>query len=67
MQERTPQQNLTTDTLLPRTSPESGPETDAPRHGVARYPLAGSQPRYATCRLTSGDTIVTCNDSGVAA
>jgi hypothetical protein len=57
--ERTPPQNLTTDTLLPRTSAESGPETDAPRRGVARYPLAGSQRRYATCWLASGDKIAT--------
>ena len=29
------------------------------RRGVARYPLAGSQRRYGTCWLASGDTIVT--------
>ncbi len=36
-------------------------------YGVARYPLAGSQRRYGTCWLASGDTIVTWNDSGLAA
>ena len=35
------------------------PDTRAPRHGVARYPLAGSQRRYGTCWLASGDTILT--------
>ena len=50
-------------TLLPPTSAESGPDP-APRRGVARYPLAGSQRRYGTCWLASGDTILTWNDSG---
>jgi hypothetical protein len=35
------------------------PQTDAPRRGVARHPLGGSQRRYGTCWLASGDTIVT--------
>jgi hypothetical protein len=65
-QERTPLQNLPTDLLLPRTSAESGPDP-APRHGVAHNPLTGSQRRYGTCWLASGDTIVTWNDSGLAA
>jgi hypothetical protein len=52
--------------LLPRTPAESGPDP-APRRGVARYSLAGSRPRYVTCWLASGDTIVTWNDSGLAA
>ena len=37
-----------------------------PSMGVAdalRYSLAGSQRRYGTCWLASGDTIVTCKDS----
>jgi hypothetical protein len=38
-----------------------------PPRGTARYPLAGSQRRYGTCWLASGDTIVTWNDSGLAA
>jgi hypothetical protein len=59
-------QNVTTDTLPPRTSAESSPDP-APRHGVARYPLTGSQGRYGTCWLASSDTIVTWNDSGLAA
>jgi len=43
------------------------PRNDAPRRGVARYPLAASQRRYGTRWLASGDTIVTWNDSGLAA
>ena len=36
------------------------PQTPTPpRHGVARYPLAGSQRRYGTCWRASGDTILT--------
>jgi hypothetical protein len=34
------------------------PQTPAPRRGVARYPLAGSQLRYGTCWPASGDTIL---------
>ena len=61
-----PLQNLTPDALLPATLAECGPD---PRReaGVARYPLAGSQRRYRTCWLASGDTIVPWNDSGLAA
>jgi hypothetical protein len=44
----------------------AGPDP-APTHGVAHNPLARSRPRYRTCRLASGDTIVTWNDSGLAA
>ena len=61
--ERTPPQNLTTDTLPPCTSPKSDPDTDDPRRGVARYPLAGSQRRYGTCWLASDDTIIGVSDA----
>jgi hypothetical protein len=30
-----------------------GPDTHAPRRGVARYPVAGSQRRYGTCLASS--------------
>jgi hypothetical protein len=35
--------------------------------GPSALPLAGSQRRYGTCWLASGDTIVTWNDCGLAA
>jgi integrase len=65
--ERTHPQNLTTDTLPPHTSAESDRDTHAPRRGLAPYPLAGSQRRYGTCWLASGDTISTWDNIGLAA
>jgi hypothetical protein len=59
-------QNLTPDTLPPRTSPESGPDP-APRRGVACCPLAGSRAAIWHMPAASGDTIVTWNDSAPAA
>jgi len=37
-----------------------GHATHAPRRGITPYQVAGSQRRYGTCWLASGDTIVTC-------